>query len=89
MPVGGGKKRGGNTAAGSGKAQSKSPRGAKSSKGGMTVQEAGRKGGNTVKEKYGPEFYSEIGKKGGEIRGREIHEAAEYFKKNPQGRVKV
>ncbi len=32
----------------------------------MTVQEAGRKGGNVVKEKYGPEFYSEIGKKGGE-----------------------
>ncbi len=31
----------------------------------MTVQEAGRKGGNTVKEKYGPEFYSQIGQKGG------------------------
>lgn len=32
----------------------------------MTVQEAGRKGGETVKEKYGPEFYSQIGQKGGE-----------------------
>ncbi len=32
----------------------------------MTVQEAGRKGGQTVKEKYGPEFYSQIGQKGGE-----------------------
>lgn len=32
----------------------------------MTVQEAGRKGGQTVKEKYGPEFYSEIGSKGGQ-----------------------
>lgn len=33
---------------------------------GMTVQEAGRKGGQTVKDKYGPEFYSQIGQKGGE-----------------------
>lgn len=32
----------------------------------MTVQEAGRKGGETVKEKYGPEFYAQIGQKGGE-----------------------
>jgi uncharacterized protein len=32
----------------------------------MTVQEAGRRGGETVKEKYGPEFYSQIGQKGGE-----------------------
>ncbi len=32
----------------------------------MTLQEAGRKGGEAVKAKYGPEFYREIGKKGGE-----------------------
>jgi uncharacterized protein len=38
----------------------------KSSSKPMTVQEAGRKGGNTVKEKYGAEFYSQIGQKGGE-----------------------
>ena len=31
----------------------------------MTVAEAGRKGGQVVKAKYGPEFYGEIGKKGG------------------------
>ncbi len=49
----------------------------------MTVQEAGRKGGNAVKEKYGPEFYSKIGQKGGEIRGREISEAAKYFREHP------
>jgi len=61
----------------------------KEKKGAMTVQEAGRKGGNTVKEKYGPEFYSKIGQKGGEIRGREIHEAAEYFKEHPEQRVKL
>jgi uncharacterized protein len=58
-------------------------------KGQMTVQEAGRKGGNTVKDKYGPEFYSKIGQKGGEIRGREIHEAAEYFRRNPEERAKI
>ncbi|MNX67813.1 Glucose starvation-inducible protein B [compost metagenome] len=39
--------------------------------GGMSVREAGRKGGNTVKQKYGPEFYSEIGHKGGETVLRE------------------
>lgn len=61
----------------------------KEKKGTMTVQEAGRKGGNTVKEKYGPEFYSKIGQKGGEIRGKEIHEAAEYFRQHPEERVNV
>jgi uncharacterized protein len=35
-------------------------------KGRMTVEEAGRKGGETVKKKYGHEFYEEIGRKGGE-----------------------
>ena len=43
----------------------------------MTVREAGKKGGEAVKEKYGPEFYSRIGKKGGEAvaeeRGREFY----------------
>jgi uncharacterized protein len=46
-------------------------------KGQMTVEEAGRKGGQiggeTTKEKYGPEFYSEIGHKGGQ-RVRELIE---------------
>src|SRR5271168_5174937 len=32
---------------------------------GMTVREAGQKGGETVKQKYGPEFYEQIGRKGG------------------------
>ena len=31
--------------------------------------EAGRKGGEAVVEKYGPEHMAEIGKKGGEARG--------------------
>ena len=35
-------------------------------KGKMTVEEAGRKGGEAVVEKYGPEHMAEIGRKGGE-----------------------
>ncbi len=42
----------------------------KPEKGEMTVREAGHlggeKGGETTKERYGPEFYSEIGHKGGQ-----------------------
>lgn len=34
-------------------------------KGNMTVSEAGKKGGVTVRNKYGHEFYEEIGKLGG------------------------
>jgi general stress protein YciG len=33
--------------------------------GGMSVREAGQKGGETVKLKYGAQFYEEIGRKGG------------------------
>ena len=32
----------------------------------MTVEEAGRKGGETVARKYGHEHFEEIGRKGGE-----------------------
>ncbi len=43
----------------------KRDKGSDKGKGDMTVSEAGRlgghKGGETVKEKYGPEFFSEIG----------------------------
>ncbi len=34
--------------------------------GGMTVAEAGRKGGLTVRDTRGPSFYEEIGRKGGQ-----------------------
>lgn len=37
-------------------------------KGKMTVQQAGKIGGNIVKQKYGREFYEAIGKKGGSVR---------------------
>ena len=42
-------------------------------KGKMSVGEAGRKGGETTSEKYGPEFYEKIGHKGGQ-RVRELIE---------------
>ncbi len=35
-------------------------------KGKMTVAEAGRKGGNTTKQRYGEGYYEAIGKKGGQ-----------------------
>ena len=35
------------------------------------AREAGRKGGETVKSRYGPTFYQSIGKKGGETVKRE------------------
>jgi general stress protein YciG len=37
----------------------------------MTTEEAGRLGGEKVAEERGPEFYSEIGKKGGHSQGKE------------------
>jgi general stress protein YciG len=38
-------------------------------KGKMTVEEAGRKGGQKTAETHGEDFYSEIGRKGGKIGG--------------------
>jgi general stress protein YciG len=50
-------------------------------KGEMTVREAGHlggeKGGETTKERYGPEFYSEIGHKGGQKVKKLIEEGKE------------
>jgi len=43
----------------------------------MSVREAGKKGGDTVRERYGSEFYETIGRKGGEAT-RERHGAAFY-----------
>lgn len=40
--------------------------GEKHAKGGMTVREAGRKGGEVTSERHGPRFYEEIGRKGGQ-----------------------
>jgi uncharacterized protein len=44
-------------------------------KGKMTVEEAGRIGGSKTAETHGPEFYSEIGSKGGSQRAKQ-HEGS-------------
>jgi general stress protein YciG len=35
-------------------------------RGGITVKEAGRRGGKATKLRHGPDFYQTIGRKGGE-----------------------
>ena len=40
--------------------------------GSMTVKEAGRKGGKKTAAQHGPDFYSKIGKKGGEARKQKL-----------------
>lgn len=52
----------------------------------MTVEEAGRKGGQAVKKKYGHEFYEEIGRKGGEIGGPRVRELIRKGKQQSQTR---
>ena len=49
--------------------------------GGMTVREAGRKGGETTARTHGHEFYEEIGKKGGERGGPRVRELIEKGKR--------
>lgn len=44
---------------------------------GLSVREAGQKGGETVKRKYGPEFYERIGRKGG-LATKQAHGHAFY-----------
>ncbi len=43
-------------------------------KGDMSVSEAGRKGGETTKKRYGEGFYEEIGRKGGRKGGETTKE---------------
>ena len=47
-------------------AERKNPNLPEGGRGGMTVQEAGRKGGETVLQERGPGFFSQIGRKGGQ-----------------------
>jgi len=50
-------------------------------KGGMTVSEAGRKGGQSTSNKYGHGFYEEIGHKGGQKVKRLIEEGKKAAKR--------
>ncbi len=58
-------------------------------KGSMTVEEAGRKGGEKVASERGHEFYEEIGRKGGEIGGQKGGERVrELIEKGKQSEKK-
>jgi general stress protein YciG len=46
----------------------------------MTVQEAGKKGGETTSKTHGREFYEEIGHKGGQKGGPRVRELIEEGK---------
>lgn len=49
-------------------------------RGEMTVREAGKKGGDAIKKKYGSEFFSKIGKKGGKsLRSRVAVEDPSFY----------
>jgi uncharacterized protein len=53
-------------------------------KGKMTVEEAGRKGGEKTAREKGPEFYSEIGSKGGQKGGPRVRELIEEGKEHEE-----
>ena len=53
-------------------------------KGKMTVEEAGRKGGEATSETHGKEFYSEIGEKGGKKGGPRVRELIEEGKEHEE-----
>ena len=51
-----------------------------SNKGGMTVREAGRKNGEVTARRHSPQFYEEIGRKGGQTVRRLIEEGKRAMK---------
>lgn len=54
-------------------------------RGKMTVEEAGRKGGETTSREHGPEFYHEIGTRGGQ-RVRELIQQGKEAEGEEMGR---
>jgi len=52
----------------------------------MTVEEAGRKGGEKTAKTHGKEFYEEIGHKGGSKGGQRVRELIERGKESESGR---
>ena len=61
----------------------------KGSGGGMTVREAGRRGGAKVAAERGSKFYSEIGRKGGEAVSQNREHMARIGRKGGERRGKV
>ncbi len=55
----------------------------KEKKGGMTVKEAGHKGGEETAKTHGKEFYHDIGEKGGHKGGEKVKEeyGPEFYSK--------
>ena len=56
------------------------------SAGGMSVREAGRRGGEATSASHGHEFYEDIGQKGGEKGGQRVSELVEKGKQAEGGR---
>ena len=52
----------------------------------MTVEEAGRKGGERTSETHGREFYSSIGQKGGKIGGPKVRRLINEGKKSTENK---
>lgn len=57
----------------------------KEARGTMTVREAGRKGGEVTARRHGPQFYEEIGRKGGQ-KVRRLIEQGKAAQQQQQGR---
>src|SRR5471030_638330 len=61
------------------KPKPKKPKKVDNPEGEMSVREAGKKGGDTVRDRYGSGFYEKIGRKGGQVtserHGAEFYEA--------------
>ncbi len=53
-------------------------------KGKMTVEEAGKRGGEATSESHGREFYSDIGTKGGKKGGPRVRELIEEGKEHEE-----
>ena len=56
------------------------------SDGGMSVREAGHRGGEATSASHGREFYEDIGHKGGEKGGQRVSELVEKGKQAEGGR---